>query len=220
MKNILLLVAVCALLHVTTAIAQTKPAKPAFLYSNRLSVLFGGIQPLLLKGGNVEVNYFTKRMSFDYSHGFSLDPPVVGAFKDSKLALHIPYSTGFGVGYRFSSFFDVRFEPKLHSWEVYADNAEQIAKNRVASFQTFTLGLGAYYRYMPFKNSTSVALQGITTNVSVRYWQNVGNSLSNDEFTYANPTTGKNETLKAPNIGFANTPLIINFAVGYTFGGK
>lgn len=220
MKNNLIVFAICALLHVTTAVAQTKSPKPSLLYSDRFSVLFGGIQPLLLKGGNVEVNYFTKRMSFDYSHGFSLDPPVVGAFKDNKLALHIPYSTGFGVGYRFSSFFDVRFEPKLHSWEVYADNAEQIAKNRVASFHTFTLGLGAYYRYVPFKNSPSVALQGITTNVSLRYWQNVGSSLSNDEFIYANPTTGKKETLKAPNIGFANTPLIINFAVGYTFGGK
>lgn len=220
MKDNLIIIAVCTFLHINTAVAQTKLPKPELFYSNRFSILFGLLQPLALKGGNVEVNYSTKRMSFDYSHGFSLDPPVVGAFKDNKLALHIPYTTGFGVGYRFSSFFDVRFEPKLHSWEVYADNAEQVAKNRVAAFQTFTLGLGAYYRYMPFKNSTSVALQGITTNVSVRYWQNVGSSLSNDEFTYANPTTGKKETLKAPNIGLANTPLIVNFAIGYTFGGK
>ena len=220
MKDNLIIIAVCTFLHINTAVAQTKLPKPELFYSNRFSILFGLLQPLVLKGGNVEVNYSTKRMSFDCSHGFSLDPPVVGAFKDNKLALHIPYTTGFGVGYRFSSFFDVRFEPKLHSWEVYADNAEQVAKNRVAAFQTFTLGLGAYYRYMPFKNSTSVALQGITTNVSVRYWQNVGSSLSNDEFTYANPTTGKKETLKAPNIGLANTPLIVNFAIGYTFGGK
>lgn len=219
MKTNLIILAACIGLNVATAVAQTSP-KRELLYSNRFSILFGLLQPLALKGGNVEVNYFTKRMSFDYSHGFSLDPPVVGTFKDKKLALHIPYTTGFGVGYRFSSFFDVRFEPKLHSWEVYADTKEQIATNRIAKFQTFTLGLGAYYRYMPFRNSTSQALQGITTNVSVRYWQNVGTTLSNDEFTYADNVTGKKETMKAPNIGLANTPLIINFAIGYTFGGK
>ena len=32
--------------------------------------------------------------------------------------------------------------------------------------------------------------------------------------------TKKTETLKAPNIGLANTPLIINIGVGYTFGGN
>jgi hypothetical protein len=219
MKTKQFILAIFLILSGLTAVAQTKP-KQELLYSNRFSLLFGLIQPFALKGGNVELNYFTKRMSFDYSHGFSLDPPVVGVFKNNKLALHLPYSTGFGVGYRFSSFFDVRFEPKLHSWEVYADTKEQIATNRIAAFRTFTLGLGAYYRYMPFRNSTSQALQGITTNVSVRYWQNVGTTLSNDEFTYADPATGKKETIKAPNIGLANTPLIVNFAIGYTFGGK
>lgn len=219
MKTKQIIFAICLFMSGLTSVAQKNP-RQELPYSNRFSLMFGLLQPLALKGGNVELNYFTKRMSFDYSHGFSLDLPVVGAFKTNKLALHIPYTTGFGVGYRFSSFFDLRFEPKLHSWEVYADNKEQIATNRIAAFRTFTLGLGAYYRYMPFRNSTSQALQGITTNVSVRYWQNVGTTLSRDEFTYADPTTGKKEMIKAPNIGLANTPLIVNFAIGYTFGGK
>jgi hypothetical protein len=77
-----------------------------------------------------------------------------------------------------------------------------------------------YYRYFPFKNSENKFLQGITTSSSIRYWQNVGTTLSNDEFTYDNKISKKNETLKAPNIGVANTPLIINIAVGYTFGSK
>lgn len=210
---------ICATLGVRTAQAQ-RESRPDLLYSNRFSLLFGMLQPVALGGGNVEVNYFTKRLSFDYSHGFSLDPPVVGAFKDNKLALHLPYSTGFGIGYRLSSFFDVRFEPKLHSWEVYAEGKEQVAANRLAAFKTITLGIGAYYRYMPFKNSDSQALQGLTTSASVRYWQNVGSTPSNDEFQYASEKTGKNERLKVPNIGIANSPLILNIAVGYTFGGK
>ncbi|MBO0937116.1 hypothetical protein J2I47_11215 [Fibrella sp. HMF5335] len=219
MKTKLITLTICTLAAVTTAIAQPS-MQPDLLYSNRFSLLFGLQQPLVLGGGNVEVNYFTKRMSFDYSHGFSLDLPVAGAFKDNRLALHLPYTTGFGIGYRFTSFFDVRFEPKLHSWEVYADNAEQSLANRVAAFRTITLGIGAYYRYMPFKNSTSPVLQGITTSSSIRWWQNVSSSQANDTFSYTNKATGRTEQLDVPNIGIANTPLIVNIAVGYTFGGK
>ena len=223
MKTKFLILIVGTMLSATGAQAQANspaPTRPDFLYSNRFSLLFGLIQPTTLGGGNVEVNYFTKRLSFDYSHGFSLDPPVVGDFKDNKLALHLPFSTGFGVGYRFSSFFDVRFEPKLHSWEVHAEGKDQAGGNRLAAFKTFTLGIGAYYRYMPFKNSESKVLQGLTTSTSVRYWQNVGSTPSNDEFSFTNRETGKKELLKVPNIGVANSPIIVNVAVGYTFGGK
>ncbi len=211
------------MLLVTVVIAQSfaqNEGKTDLLYSNKFSILAGLIQPAALKGGNIEFNYFTKRVSFDYSHGFSLDPPVVGAFKDQNVVLHLPYSTGFGVGYRFNSFLDLRFEPKLHSWEIYQKDAEQIVANKIKDFKTFTLGLGLYYRYFPFKNSSNKFLQGITTSSSIRYWQNVGTTLRNDEFTYDNKTTRKNETLKAPNIGLANTPLIINIGIGYTFGGE
>lgn len=210
------------LLLATVAIAPSfaqNEGKTDLLYSNKFSILAGLIQPTALKGGNIEFNYFTKSVSFDYSHGFSLDPPVVGAFKDQNVVLHLPYSTGFGVGYRFNSFLDLRFEPKLHSWEVYQKDAEQTVANKIKDFKTFTLGLGLYYRYFPFKNSENKFLQGITTSSSIRYWQNVGTTLRNDTFTYANATTKKTETLKAPNIGIANTPIIFNIAVGYTFGG-
>lgn len=216
-------IVVCAVLGLIGSGGQVgaqAPARPDLLYSNRFSLLFGLIQPVALGGFNVEANYFTKRLSFDYSHGVSLDIPVVGAFKDGQLALHLPYSTGFGVGYRFSSFFDVRFEPKLHRWEVYAEGRDQVGGNRLAAFNTYTLGIGAYYRYMPFKNSDSKLLQGLTTSSSVRYWRNVGSTQSGDEFSFANGKTGKAEQLKVPNIGFANTPLILNVAVGYTFGGR
>ena len=215
-----LVIAICAFAISTNAIAQTTRTRQNLLYSNRFSLLFGLQQPLILGGGNVEINYFTKRMSFDYSHGFSLDLPVAGAFKDNRLALHLPYTTGFGVGYRFTSFFDVRFEPKLHSWEVYADGVDQSSANRISAFRTVTLGVGAYYRYMPFRNSPSPFLQGITTSSSIRYWQNVGSSQPDNTFSCTNKATGKTEVLKVPNIGIANTPLIVNIAVGYTFGGK
>jgi hypothetical protein len=218
MKNSLFTIVFVAI-SITNSAAQTDK-KQDFLYSNKFSILAGLIQPLALKGGNIEFNYFTKRMAFDYSHGFSLDPPTVGAFKDQNLALHLPFSTGFGVGYRFNSFLDVRFEPKLHSWEIYKKDVEQKDANKLADFKTITLGFGLYYRYFPFKNRNNKFLQGITTSSSIRYWQNVGTTLSEDEFTYLDKATNKTQTLKAPNIGLANTPLIINIGVGYTFGGK
>ncbi len=218
MKNIFLITTIISL-SISKSLAQPE-LKKDFLYSNKFSVLFGLIQPLVTKGFNVEVNYATKRMMFDYSHGISLDPPVAGNFKTQNVVLNIPYSTGFGVGYRFTSFLDLRFEPKLHSWKVYHKNDEQTNANKVADFKTFTLGLGLYFRYMPFKNSENKILQGITTNVNIRYWQNVGTTLRNDEFSYFNKTSNKNETLKAPNIGIANSPIIFNAAVGYTFGGR
>ena len=214
MKKIIFIIAL-AIVSMSHAFAQKE-----LLYSNRFSILAGLIQPTALKGGNIELNYFTKRVSLDYSHGFSLDPPVVGDFKAQNVVLHLPFSTGFGVGYRFNSFFDLRFEPKLHSWEVYHKDDVQNATTKITAFKTFSLGLGAYYRFFPFKNSENKFLQGITTSSSIRWWQNVGTTLRNDEFSYDNKISKKTETLKAPNIGLANTPLIINIAVGYTFGGK
>jgi hypothetical protein len=199
---------------------QTAGNGNAYLYSNKFSVLAGLLQPTALKGGNIEFNYFTNKVAFDYSHGWSLNPPVVGDYKDQNLVLHLPYSTGFGIGYRFSSFFDIRFEPKLHSWEVYYKDDAQSDLTRIKDFKTITFGIGAYYRYFPFKNSTSTALQGITISSSIRWWQNFGSTVGNDEFSYLNKTTAKVQTLKVPNIGVANSPIIVNIAVGYTLGGK
>lgn len=218
MKN-LILIASMITFSISNSFAQSIEKKK-LLYSNKFSVLFGTLQPAALKGFNVELNYTTKRLIFDYSHGVSLDPPTTGDYKKQKVALHLPYSTGFGIGYRFTSFFDVRFEPKLHSWEIYNEGESQTAKTKIKEFKTMTLGIGAYYRYMPFKNSDNKLLQGITTSTSIRYWQNVGTTLRNDEFSYLNKSTNKIETLKAPNIGFANSPIIFNIGIGYTFGGK
>jgi hypothetical protein len=216
MKN-LIKITIIAAISISSTIAQSKKE---FLYSNKFSLLFGTIQPTVAKGFNVEVNYTTKKMIFDYSHGISLDPPVAGDYKTQKLAIHIPTTTGFGIGYRFTSFFDLRFEPKLHSFEIYKEGDVQNAATKLKEFKTFTLGLGAYYRYMPFKNSENKTLQGITTSTSLRYWQNVGTTLRNDEFSYLEKATGKNQNIKAPNIGIANSPIVFNIAIGYTFGGK
>jgi hypothetical protein len=208
------------LVLITTPNLFSQSTKKDYDYSNRFSLLFGLIQPIALSGFNVEVNYFTKKIAFDYSHGISLDPPVVGDVKDQNIVWHLPYSTGFGIGYRLTNSLDIRFEPKLHSWEAYYKDDVQNDQTRIKDFKTVTLGIGVYYRYFPFKNSNSKFLQGFTTSSSIRWWQNTSSTLDGGEFTYFNKTTNKNETLKTPNVGLANTPIIINIGVGYTFGGK
>ncbi|MEJ7692374.1 hypothetical protein [Daejeonella sp.] len=221
MKNSIVTLAVsltCLISQFTNA--QSLTGKKNFLYSHKFSVLAGLIQPALLKGGNVEFNYTTKRMMFEYSHGFSLDPPSSGDYKNQQLSLHLPYSTGFGIGYRINSHLDVRFEPKLHSWEVYYNGQKQNDENKIDDYKTYTLGAGIYYRYFPFKNSSNKLLQAITTSSSMRWWQNVGSSLNNNEFSYTNKFLNKTENLKVANIGIGNTPLIFNVAIGYTLGGK
>ena len=217
--KILIRLIVLITVSITNSFSQTQERKE-LLYSNRFSILSGLIQPVALNGFNLELNYFTKRLSFDYSHGVSLDPPVAGSLKEQNLALHLPYSTGFGVGYRLTSFFDIRIEPKLHSWEVYYKGEQQTDNNKITEFKTFTLGVGLYYRYFPFKNSNSKILQGITSSTSIRWWPNVGSTLDDDKYEFLNKTSGRMETLKAPNIGIANTPLVVNIAIGYTFRGK
>lgn len=203
-------------------IAQETFPKKQLEYSNTFGFSFGLIQPLVLRGGNVEVTYFGKRLSFDYSHGFLLNMSggtMVGDAKEQKLAYHLPYSTGFGIGYRFTSFFDVRFEPKMHSWEVYYDGEKQTPSTLIKAYKTYTLGLGAYYRYMPFRKKDNW-LKGITAHTSVRWWPNAGSSLPDDKFSYYNKITNQTETLKASNIGIAGSQFLFNISIGYTFVGK
>ncbi len=185
--------------------------------TNRVNLLFG-MNQLMIGGFNIEGNVFYKRLAFDYSHGVSLDfgnDLLSGAEADQGLAVHLPYTTGFGVGYRFTEWFNLRVEPKWHRFEIYYDSDVQTEANRVGAYNTFTLGLGAYVTWMPFKNKENL-LRGIMIAPSLRYWPNVSTSLDGDAFDYNNRITNQTETHDAMNIGLANTPIIVNVSVGYS----
>ncbi len=186
---------------------------------NEFAVLFGLNQPLLVNGFNIEVNYFTPKFVFDYSHGISLDLKgdlVTEEMKTQKLVAHIPYSTGFGAGYRISKFFNLRIEPKWHKFEIYYEGEPQTESNLINAYTTFTLGLGLYGKWMPFDKKESF-IRNIMIAPSVRFWPNLSTSLSDDEFNYENKYTGQTETQEALRIGVGNTPWIINVSVGYRF---
>lgn len=184
----------------------------------RINLLFGLNQPLLVKGFNIEGNFFYKRLAFDYSHGVSLNlegPTLVGEASRQQLAVHLPYTTGFGVGYRFTEWFNLRLEPKWHRFEVYPGGAPQTQEHLIQAYNTFTLGLGAYINWRPFKKLKH-PLKGIMISPSIRYWPRLSSSLENDQFTYYNEATGQQETHDALAIGFGNTPWVFNISVGYS----
>ena len=186
---------------------------------NRFSLVFGLNQPIVLRGFNIEGNYWMKKWVIDYSHGFNLhaDGKVVAdEYERQKVNFKITHSLGLGIGYRFTKSFNLRFEPKLHIYETYFEGQDQSSEKSIVNFNTVTLGLGAYYRWLPFEKKAGFA-KGITIVPSIRYWYKVGSSLPSNQHSYFNTLTNQNEILKAPNIGAANTPWIINVSVGYTF---
>lgn len=187
-----------------------------------VSLVFGLNQPLVTKGFNFEVDYWTKKFVFDYSHGFGLeftDNLITKEAKDQHLSFNITNSVGFGLGYRFTEKFNLRFEPKMHVWEMYYDDAFKSSAGRIKKYTTYTLGLGAYYRWTPFEKKQN-ALRGLTVVPNVRWWPNVGSSLKDNKYTYFNERTQRTETHNANNIGVSNSPFFINVSVGYTFNLK
>ncbi len=184
------------------------------------SILFGLNQPIVTNGFNVELNYWFKRFVFDYSHGFGLQIKgnlVSKEAKEQHLAFNITHSIGVGFGYCIFRNLNLRVEPKIHIWEVYYDNQFKSKSTKISEYTTYTLGLGLYYRWLPFHKKQN-ALNGLTIAPSVRWWPNVATTLKEDKLNYINTITGKNEIHKANNIGAANTPFFANVSIGYSFG--
>lgn len=190
-------------------------------YANRPS-LVSGVTQALFGGFNIEGTWYTERMSFDYSHGFNLDFTGTALNQeqmDQKLEYQIPWTTGFGVGYRVTPFFDIRVEPKLHRYDLFYED-QGLEGDPFASYTTATLGLGAYYRYYPFRKKDN-ALQGLVIVPNARFWPNIWSSLDNDELSYENRLTEQTEVHSAAQQGIPGTGgFFVNVSVGYTFGGK
>ncbi len=188
----------------------------------KVSVLFGLTQPIFASGFNIEGNFIHKRLIFDYSHGASLDfdgELVTDELQRQGVAVKVPYTTGFGLGYRIREWVNLRVEPKWHRNEYYYEGETQNEANLIAADNTFSLGLGLYGFYQPFRQQDNF-LKGITVNPSVRFWPVVSSSFEDDQFSYINKNTGGPEVLKTLDPGVGFTPWVINLGVGYTFDFK
>jgi hypothetical protein len=185
-----------------------------------LSLLAGLIQPIVLHGGNLELDLHWRRLVVGYSHGFLLSESgstVVGAEKRQHLALDIPYSTGLSAGFRLTNWLDARAELKTHRFEVHYDGTDGI-RDHLFSYSTWTLGFGVYARWKPFERFGGWAAN-IVTSTSVRFWPRIASTLDGPGETrsYYNRITGQQEIHAAADIGIANTPFFFNIAIGYAF---
>jgi hypothetical protein len=205
---------------VSVSAQNQTPTRPQFPYSNRFT-LGGGLSQLFLGGFNVQAEYTTNRLVFDYSQGFNInlngETASVPA-QDQKLNEKLVNTLGLGIGYRITPTFDVRLEPKLHVYEVNYNGQTDAGTDRLTTYRTITLGAGAYYRYYPFRKQAN-GLAGVLIMPSVRYWPNVWSSLNDDKLTYANKATKRTETYEAAPQGIPGTGgLVANVTIGYTFG--
>lgn len=188
----------------------------------KINVVFGLAQPVFASGFNVEVNYIHNRFIFDYSHGASLDyrgKLVPSELRGQKLAIHEPWTTGFGVGYRVREWINVRVEPKWHRFEFYYDGEQQNGASQITSYNTFTLGVGVYGSYQPFANKQNF-LRGFLITPSVRFWPTIHSGLEGDAFTYTNKHTGNVEKIETLDAGSGFTPVVVNVSLGYSFSLK
>ena len=197
----------------------TGNAQKELALDNQVNLLFGLTQ-IALDGFNVEANLAYNRIIIDYSHGISLNTNNEfledGPDKAQGLAIHIPWTTGIGIGYRFNNWLNLRVEPKWHKFELFYDGDIQNVSNLVSDYTTFTLGLGLYTNFRPFKNKNNF-LKGIMIAPNVRYWPRLSSSLIDNTLEYSNRITNQNETHTAREIGIGNTPFFFNMSIGYSY---
>lgn len=185
----------------------------------KVNIVFGLTQPLLVKGFNIEGNYIHNRLIFDYSHGVSLDfsgSTVTSELKNQGVSVHIPWTTGFGIGYRLKEWVNVRVEPKWHRFEFYYDGEPQNSTTEITSYNTFSLGVGVYGHYQPFKKQNSI-LKGIMIAPSIRFWPTVSSTLKDNKYSYANKITNSTAEIETLNPGIGFTPVVFNVSIGYSF---
>jgi hypothetical protein len=210
--------AICTVFAMVLAV----PAKAQdWKTEKRINLVFGLTQPLLLSGFNAEVNYIHNRFIFDYSHGVSLDfsgSSVTPDLKRQGVAIHMPYTTGFGAGYRFTEWLNIRVEPKWHRFECSYDDDITQAAGRITAFNTFSLGIGVYGHFRPFKRNHTF-LNGILIAPSIRFWPTVSSTLKGT-YTYYNQHTQTNEVIKTLHPGIGFSPIVFNVSIGYSFNLK
>jgi hypothetical protein len=185
----------------------------------RVNVLFGLSQPLVAHGFNFELNYVHNRFIFDFSQGVGLTfsgNAIPASLEKQGVEMHMPWTTGFGIGYRFTNWINLRVEPKWHRFEFNYENGQQLKNNEITSYNTVTLGLGLYGCYLPFKKKTN-ALKGIMISPSVRYWPTVNSTLQGNSYSYFNQTTHSVQEIKTYGPGIQLSPWIVNVSIGYSF---
>lgn len=177
------------------------------LNSNTFSIMAGISQPLALGGANLAVTYTTDKFYFEYSHGAFLkyhNSNGVAMTDEEKMqfeTLNVPFSTGGGVGYRFSTNGQLFWELKLHKFEFGGANSPQL------EYKTFEMGPALSYRFFVNRRK-SIFFEPV-----VRYWFTaavLGNGDFEGKFVQVNKDDGSSFSHRAHEHG-----LFFNISFGF-----
>ena len=185
--------------------AATKAkAEPSHGLERKFSVMAGLSQWLLFRGGNLALEYKTGRFALEISHGQGLDLNQVGGFalssaeRDAGTRVRVPWTTGFGVGYRITENFHLLLEFKAHHYEVRASEGAD-----AVNYTTFSIGPGAFY---------SIYLTPrLFLQPNLRFWPNVASTLDHDRVLLER-CDGTSYEHRAHDFGFFG-----NVNLGYSF---
>ncbi|HEY8923703.1 MAG TPA: hypothetical protein VIU64_04930, partial [Polyangia bacterium] len=184
--------------------ALSESASADHRYPSGFSVMAGLVQWTLLRGGNLALEYKIGHLALEVSHGQGLDLNQAGGFglssaeRDAGVHIHVPWTTGFGVGYRITPNLHALVEVKAHHYEVSGlDPAAQ------ATYTTFSVGPGIFYSIHLYR--------GLFLQPNIRYWPNVGSTLKGNTVAIRQPD-GTIYAHKAHDFG-----LFANMNLGYTF---
>ena len=170
----------------------------------KFSVMAGLSQWLLFRGGNLAVEFKTGRLAFEISHGQGLDLNQLGGFalssaeRDAGTRVRVPWTTGFGVGYRITENLHLLVEFKAHHYEVRASEGSS-----EVTYTTFSIGPGAFYSIYLSKH--------LFLEPNLRFWPNVGSTLD-DHRTLLERCDGTSYEHRAHDFGFFG-----NVNLGYSF---
>jgi hypothetical protein len=166
-----------------------------------VGVNFGLLQ-LALGGFNVAGEVRRHRLWLEYSHGMDLTLNNFGNYsltqteKTQNLHIHVPYTTGAGVGFTLIDQLWLGVEVKAHRFDVNAPGGP------VSSYETYSVGPVLGYKLSIFK--------GLYANAYLRYWPNVATSLNGDQIALQ-------ETNGTVIHSAHDWSVFANVAIGYAF---
>ena len=172
--------------------------------SDRFSAMAGLSQWTLFRGGNIAFEADLGRLGLEVSHGQGLDlnqVPALGltsAEREAGARVRVPWTTGFGVGYRITEDLLVLVEFKAHHFEVSGTD-----RNVEASYTAFSIGPGIFYMIHLWR--------GLFIQPNIRYWPNVASTLEGGKVALRQ-LDGSTYVHEAHSFG-----LFANMNVGWTF---
>ena len=194
-------IAIASVLGATPGLAAEENSLAEQRSGGELSVMLGLQQWLIMGGGNVAVQYKTRRWVFEYSHGQALhlnNAAKLTLDSDERAAgvrLDMPWTTGGGIGFRLTRNLHALVEVKVHRYEMFGAD-----RNQQVGYYTFTVGPGLFYDIHLWR--------GLFVQPLVRWWPKVSDTLDEEAAPMFTRRDGGVHRARARGLGvFANVNL-------------